>query len=546
MTTQKYSMKAGDDLPEIPPPIPKHLFYVDGICSSGKTHAAAKTIIDIVSSDPRQNILYVAPNITVLKEVEKLLKKAESDINPAYDFSIIRINTGNQLKETVQQSVIPHLKNPSEHTKAIDEIYYSYFRVVLITHNTFLNLSSKKFDRGRILIIDELFQNFIIGNKVSIDSTNIFDLIFNVGDQNNISFKNKAQGKAIAENKSQDPAFQSDSIINLASVVHKGVYKIEFERLDSGFQYAAFINPEILEGYNKVIYLAALFKDSFQYHLWKKQGYAFSLEETISNRLLKTKHSNGNLVNIYYLLEQSEWRTNKVAPIIKNCISEIESLYNKGEMPFTNEAIPSQNIIYRFQNPNAAITEMQLMEGNAFGQNSYQKYHHVIWLQTKMPNPYLSSWLSKNNFSEKEKRKYYYHVDAYQACSRISIRNENDKNIKSMVVGDLDTAKYLKSMFEGSTIEHLKLNCLKDIDKPSQKPGRKSNTLQISTSDKASLSKMRKRLESKHNISIPENLKAELFHEVISELNEEKYNPSQSNINHRNLYKEKLLSLLNL
>jgi hypothetical protein len=97
----------------------------------------------------------------------------------------------------------------------------------------------------------------------------------------------------------------------------------------------------------------------------------------------------------------------------------------------------------------------QRLPNSPFGLNCYQHLHHAVILSALNPPPAHFSFLDALGFDSREVKRAGYWQAVYQAVMRISPRNPDDLNPKTVIVMDRATAEWMASMFPGCTVAPL-------------------------------------------------------------------------------------------
>jgi hypothetical protein len=97
----------------------------------------------------------------------------------------------------------------------------------------------------------------------------------------------------------------------------------------------------------------------------------------------------------------------------------------------------------------------QRLPNSPFGLNCSQHLHHAAVLSALNPPAAHFSFLSALGFDSREVKRAGYWQAVYQAVMRISPRNPDDANPKTVIVMDRASAEWLAAMFPGCTIRPL-------------------------------------------------------------------------------------------
>ena len=97
----------------------------------------------------------------------------------------------------------------------------------------------------------------------------------------------------------------------------------------------------------------------------------------------------------------------------------------------------------------------QRLPNSPFGLNPYQHLHHAVILSALNPPPAHFAFLDALGFDSREVKRAGYWQACYQAAMRISLRNPDDTNPKTVIVMDRATAEWMAGMFPGCTVAPL-------------------------------------------------------------------------------------------
>jgi hypothetical protein len=95
------------------------------------------------------------------------------------------------------------------------------------------------------------------------------------------------------------------------------------------------------------------------------------------------------------------------------------------------------------------------LPNSPFGLNPYQHLHHAVILSALNPPPAHFSFLDALGFDSREVKRAGYWQACYQAAMRISLRNPDNANAKTVIVMDRATAEWMADMFPGCTVRPL-------------------------------------------------------------------------------------------
>jgi hypothetical protein len=92
------------------------------------------------------------------------------------------------------------------------------------------------------------------------------------------------------------------------------------------------------------------------------------------------------------------------------------------------------------------------LPNSPYGLNPYKHIHNAVVLSALLPPPAHFAFLDALGFESREFKQAGYWQAVYQAAMRISLRDPDDKNPKTVIVMDRPTADWMATMFSGCTI----------------------------------------------------------------------------------------------
>ena len=215
----------------------------------------------------------------------------------------------------------------------------------------------------------------------------------------------------------------------------------------------AHLKPSLLDGFASATILGACFKQSVLYQLWSAAGVQFRPHKAITKGLRYTKHSNGHLLTILFATEEGWSKNFRDKPLPDGAMTVQDRVVQRVAETFAdvefvwmgNKDVPDDTFNGRGQR----------LPNSPFGLNSYQHLHHAVILSALNPPPAHFCFLDALGFDPGEVKRAGYWQAVYQAVMRISLRNPDDINPKTVIVMDRATAEWLASMFPGCTVAPL-------------------------------------------------------------------------------------------
>ena len=215
----------------------------------------------------------------------------------------------------------------------------------------------------------------------------------------------------------------------------------------------AHLKPSLLDGFASATIMGACFRQSVLYQLWSAAGVQFRPHKPITKGLRYTKHSNGHLLTILYATEAGLVEELSVTRRLTDGVTVQDRVVQRVAETFAdvefawmgNKDMPDD--IFKGRG--------QRLPNSPFGLNCYQHLHHAVILSALNPPPAHFAFLDALGFDSREVKRAGYWQAVYQAVMRISPRNPDDTNPKTVIVMDRATAEWMASMFPGCTVAPL-------------------------------------------------------------------------------------------
>ena len=216
------------------------------------------------------------------------------------------------------------------------------------------------------------------------------------------------------------------------------------------------LKPTLVDGFSGTpVIMSACVKDTLLYRIWS-QHYRVDWQKHrgISGRVRYDRHTNGDLLTIYYASERDYSKTLRDRALacgvsttfLEAFVAAIIALF--GDDPYAymcNRDIQDPVEDTAHQLPNSP-----------HGLNQYQHLHNcaVFSALNLMPAhiAFLQEWVG---IDPDQIRKAVFYQATYQAVMRISLRNPDDRHQKRIVVPDEGCAQYIAALFPGCKITRL-------------------------------------------------------------------------------------------
>jgi hypothetical protein len=426
----------------------RHLitYFVDGPCGSAKTHVAVRHAHSLARLGKK--ILLVQPSIFLINQTLADL----AGLTPEVRFHAIHGETSIR--------VIADIVEHSKHTAQDGEI-------LLITHAALMLLPYFHRRQDWHLIMDEVPQadwcaEFSIPDTHRL-ITDCFDVDTEAASLADNRFvravqKDHATLERMARNKNCDQVWDifqqfSNMLISphWASYVLDDQYTNLINGVGEKHKLLAFahLKPSLLDGFATATIMGACFRQSVLYQLWSAAGVQFRPHKAITKGLRYAKHTNGHLFSILFATEE-DWSKNfrdktlidgvtvqdRVVQRVAETFADVEFVW-MGNKDTPNDIFKGHGI---------------RLPNSPFGLNPYQHLHRAVILSALNPPPAHFSFLDALGFDSREVKRAGYWQACYQAAMRISLRNPDDLNPKTVIVMDRATAEWMADMFPGCTV----------------------------------------------------------------------------------------------
>ena len=438
------------------------LYFVDGPCGCWKTSAAVRHAHRLARLGKK--VLICQPSIFLINQTLADLARLAPEVR-------CRAIHG-ETSTRVIADIVEHLK----HTAQDGEILF-------ITHSALMLVPYFHRRQDWHVIMDELPQadwcaEFSIADthRLITDCLTVDAEAASVADNRYVRAvpKDHAALERMARNKNCDQVFDIfQQFANVLISPHWAAYVLDdqFANLINGAgekrKLLAFshLKPSLLGGFASATIMGACFRQSMLYQLWSAAGVQFRPHKPITRRLRYTKHSNGHLLTILYATE-ADWSKNYRDKTLTDGMTVQDRVVQRVAETFAD--VPFAWMGNRDVADDIFNGRGQRLPNSPFGLNCYQHLHHAVILSALNPPPAHFCFLDALGFGSREVKRAGYWQAVYQAVMRISPRNPDDLNPKTVIVMDRATAEWLASMFPGCTVRPLDVG-----DMPSKgKPGR--------------------------------------------------------------------------
>ncbi|NEU11557.1 DEAD/DEAH box helicase family protein [Methylobacterium sp. BTF04] len=337
--------------------------------------------------------------------------------------------------------------------------------VVLITHACLFSLPYFPIKGRWQIIMDEapsIYNSFTINLPDSHDTlTDHLAIEASSSVYGVLKVANKTAIKSIADNKKGDEFFATlqgtaKNLLNNNNV--NWVKTTEFDKLiknekdRTSLIVHTIVKPSIFEGFEKVTIVAAGFESTLLYHVWNELGVKWSVDKELEGKLLRPNHPTNDTVTIYYGYDQPNSKTLRDKLIAQNDDHlRLKVIEVMGDDPF----LWSENQDYKDRTILKNCNNGKMLPGVSHGLNDYQHIHHAVVLGAYNHRKENSAFLSKVYGFDRDRQRESMNLQIYQAVMRTSIRNDNIKDPKKIVVASRFDAESLQQRLPGSAIVSL-------------------------------------------------------------------------------------------
>jgi Type III restriction enzyme, res subunit len=217
------------------------------------------------------------------------------------------------------------------------------------------------------------------------------------------------------------------------------------------------LRPQLLNGFASVTMTSANFLDSLIYKLWGKMGVEFVEDGSLSKALRFQEHTNGSAITIKYLTDlpwSKTLQTRKCDLDDEDAQSVLSAMIEAVKTEFHEQSFLWQ--------ANKSITtspfgsNAQRLPNIPHGLNDYSTFDRICFLSALNPRTDHFKFLASRGVTSNDVRQAVYCSAVYQSVMRTSIREPKSLSPKTIIIPDVNAAKYLQKLFPGSRIEKLK------------------------------------------------------------------------------------------
>jgi hypothetical protein len=419
------------------------IHFVDGPCGSAKTHVAVRHAHSLARLGKK--ILICQPSIFLINQTLNDL----ASLTPEVRFRAIHGETSTR--------VIADIVDHTKHTAMDGEILF-------ITHSALMLLPYFHRRQEWHVILDEIPQadwcaEFSVPETHRL-ITDCFDVDTEAASLTDNRFvravpKDYAALERMARNKNCDQVWDIfRQFSNLLISPHWSAYVLDdqYTNLIKGVgerrKLLAFahLKPSLLDGFAAGTIMGACFQQSALYQLWSAAGVQFQPHKPITKGLRYTKHGNGELLTFLFATGE-DWSKNFRDKTLTDGVTVQDRVVQRAAETFADVEFAWM------ANKDVADDIFKgrgsRLPNSPFGLNCYQHLHHAAILSALNPPPAHFSFLDALGFDSREVKRAGYWQACYQAAMRISLRNPDDTNAKTVIVMDRATAEWMSSMFPG-------------------------------------------------------------------------------------------------
>ena len=456
----------------------RRIRYLSTCAGSGKTYAICIRVTAKVLR--RRKILIVQLTIELISQTVATLRS----LNPTMKIKIFHKET---IDNGVSNALHQYLSDPGVGGRVVITTWAAYISLDEIPH-------ADQWD----LYVDELPQAVQVDDlSIPREHTIITQYLHLMPYDNRYALLldlSKLDLIRIYKNKSDDivwKLFRELIFCILSPHYETFVLSESFERLirnrgaDRKLTSFSILQPSTFAGFRSVLLSGARLEETLLYRIWTEKGVVFKEDRAIKKLLRYGGHSNGSLMTFYFATDRRWSKTtaqSKDNDIVEQMIEKAVSLFDN--QPFLYLA----NKDCKKTQPLTQDPLAQQLPGYSHGLNNFQHYRNV--LITAAYN-YMSSTTSfirdVYKVSEVDQRIALMSHQFYQAVNRCSIRDRSSILPVKVIVPDLFSAEWCASVFPGSTVAPLEVNC----STKTMKLGRKARHSSPSARNRASYNKIK-------------------------------------------------------
>lgn len=432
----------------------------------------------------RQNFLYVAPSVALIRQMDGNLRRAlaESEGSEVRNVNLIHA-------ENAEHSARADALLAINSTEADDG------RVLLITTQTFLRIISAidHPERWRV-ILDEafapvMFASFNLGDDARAGWDYFCELFDVEGTQAHRIVPREGQRlkvEDVAIGRLTRAGGKYEGLRRVAEVVSNPAMRCELiasprvralidgtalppaqagDDADSLLQFASYVEPSFFGRFADVLFLSALFEQTLLYALWTRAlGVTFEEHPEFPRELLRDTHAEqARFLAVGHLLHPDDIASKE--NLFRNVMTGerreraegqrvIDQVVRTAAVHFSGSRFLLQVNRRTSYQPGAPLvpTNATMIPAYAHGLNEFQEVHNVAALCVTNPTPQQRAWVRERTGMTAEEVGLSWRVHSvYQALGRCSIRNaalaDHPKTV--LTVGKAD-AEFIRDLFPGS------------------------------------------------------------------------------------------------
>ena len=451
------------------------IYYVDGLCGSGKTHGLGHFI---QQSRLHQKFLITAPSKVLIDQILTQLtdlgiancykhystEDRSSNVPHQIMQSIQHINTLGQGVIICTQQVFPHIdfiENQSEWVLIVDEIpKVDIFQDPALPYNHSL-----------------LSQYVLIKEDVGIET---YEVEFNDGtyrmgseqDAINDVIKPVVDALMSEHYRCYTDRANWERLVTRNQVSEDSVNDVGYGNELNKLYFLSLLQPSIFEGFAQVIMMGANFEASMLFKYWTEYcDVVFIPHQVISQQLRYSQYSQGHRLTIQYL-DEDNWSKHSASKVVngKSKLDHFAALVaaEMADKPF----------IYMTNNNDATEFAKGIKAPViAHGLNQYSHINSIYFSPALNNKPKHSKMLMDLGFdADFIKRAMSYEI-AHQAIMRTSLRNPDSDAAVVAIVVDKGTAHSIAGLFPGCQVGPV-AGCLKQVKAMTQTERNSKSRLQ--------------------------------------------------------------------
>jgi hypothetical protein len=428
------------------------IFYVDGLCGSGKTHGLREYLLSNKSLHPKVII------ITPTKELNRQIKKDFGDeaIKIDGDSSdkvvsdiVSKIKEVNALKQGIiiathaAYEMIPFFENKHEWLLVVDEIpaidSFKQHKMPYSSHILTDFFAAMPFNETMSKIVKKPNAANIKANTLPDDVTDIFAEVGQNMMKGHDVFTHTQNWRNICDyGLVEDDTRETRTQKNMVSLL-------------------TLKSPIVFNGHKDVIMMGAKFTESILFKWWKI-AHGVDWVEFKQIKLRYDQYDFGNRVTINYMVENNWSKHVRNKKDDSGCVvGELFADYVSTHFKDTFLLVKNKDDQFNYGDYAKEIPVI------CHGRNDLSKYNKIAFTASLNRQPKHLEYLTNVGLDSSYVKNATVHEVAHQSVMRSSLRDVNSKDEVEILVMDKSTADSLACMFIGCKIKRIDHDMYKEV-----------------------------------------------------------------------------------